>query len=65
MEARNVRMLETEKAIRPKPAPPLVLRMLRQVFACAVVSIGQSQTRTKEVPYLRLALNYFHTWDYG
>jgi integrase len=61
MEARNVRMLRDEKAETPEAANQLV-KMLRQVFAYAVVADLAKGNPAKEVPYLKSGKEGFHTW---
>jgi integrase len=61
MEARNVRMLRDEKANTPEAANQIV-KMLRQVFAYAVVVDLAKANPAKEVPYLKTGTKGFHTW---
>jgi integrase len=61
MEARNVRMLRDEKANTPEAANQIV-KMLRQVFAYAVVVDWAKANPAKEVPYLKTGTKGFHTW---
>jgi integrase len=61
MEPRNVRMLRDEKAETPEAANQVV-KMLRQVFAYAVVADLAKGNPAKEVPYLKSGKEGFHTW---
>ncbi len=61
MEARNVRMLRDERADTPAAANQIV-KMLRQVFAYAVVVDLAKTNPAKEVPYLKSGTTGFHTW---
>ena len=61
MEARNVRILRDEKAATPEAANQVV-KMLRQVFAYAVVADLAKGNPAKEVPYLKSGKEGFHTW---
>jgi hypothetical protein len=61
MEPRNVRALRDEKAETPEAANQIV-KMLRQVFAYAVVADLAKTNPAKEVPYLKSGSDGFHTW---
>jgi hypothetical protein len=55
-----VRMLRDEKAETPEAANQIV-KMLRQVFAYAVVADLAKANPAKEVPYLKSDPEGFHT----